>query len=279
MSSVRDRLSDLKREVRWQSHGKAPLKENRRLSGERWSLPVRGGCFRPRISIQLWLTVLFLLVAVLAGATAYSIVAPRLGDTLQRSADASFRPVGDRFEEQLKNNPQITEQYIRTYAINHGVQWGIVRGTDGSALRGNLENWDSKVVSSALEENKPKQELTTVPSGDRKGQTLATYASPIKLPGESGAALVFARYYTQSDIQNPNEAMRDINRYALLAGALALLIIGFSGYAVANRISRRLNRLDVAARRLAASNFDERITTRIGDEVGSLGETFNATAS
>jgi two-component system sensor histidine kinase ResE len=57
------------------------------------------------------------------------------------------------------------------------------------------------------------------------------------------------------------------------------LIAGFSGYVVANLLSRRLSRLDVAARRLAAGNFDERITTRIEDEVGSLGETFNAMAS
>jgi two-component system sensor histidine kinase ResE len=34
----------------------------------------------------------------------------------------------------------------------------------------------------------------------------------------------------------------------------------------------------VAAERLAAGNFDERINTRVEDEVGSLGATFNAMA-
>jgi two-component system sensor histidine kinase ResE len=64
-----------------------------------------------------------------------------------------------------------------------------------------------------------------------------------------------------------------------LALALALLIAGFTGYVVANLISRRLSRLDVAARRLATGSFEERINTRVQDEVGSLGETFNAMAA
>ncbi|MDP9424880.1 MAG: hypothetical protein M3P37_02295, partial [Actinomycetota bacterium] len=48
---------------------------------------------RPRISIQVWLTALFLFVTALACVTAYSIVTPFLDDTLQRSAEAPFRQV------------------------------------------------------------------------------------------------------------------------------------------------------------------------------------------
>ncbi|MDQ3892629.1 MAG: ATP-binding protein, partial [Actinomycetota bacterium] len=115
--------------------------------------------------------------------------------------------------------------------------------------------------------------------GEREGQTLATYAAPVTVPGESGATIVFTKYYAEGEILNTSEALDSINKLALLAGALALLITGFSGYVFANLLSRRLNRLDVAARRLASGNFDERISTRIEDEVGSLGETFNAMAS
>ncbi|MCA1731904.1 MAG: cell wall metabolism sensor histidine kinase WalK, partial [Actinobacteria bacterium] len=147
-------------------------------------------------------------------------------------------------------------------------------------MRGSPGDYDSAVVEEALTKGYPETTLTKVESGDHEGQTLATYAAPISVPGEeSNTALVFTRYYTQSDIENAGEALSRINRLALLAGALALLISGFSGYVVANLISRRLSRLDTAARRLAAGNFDERITPSIEDEVGSLGETFNAMAS
>jgi signal transduction histidine kinase len=159
------------------------------------------------------------------------------------------------------------------------VSWGIVR-SEGETLRGDPGNYDTNVVQKALDQGAPDTSLKPIESGEREGQTLATYAAPIKVPGESGtAALVFTRYYTESDIENAQGALKRINQFALLAGALALLIAGSSGYVVANLISRRLNRLDVAARRLAAGNFEERITTRIEDEVGSLGETFNTMAS
>src|SRR3712207_4593451 len=104
--------------------------------------------------------------------------------------------------------------------------------------------------------------------------------TPITMAGDSQTtALVFTKYYTEGEILDTEEALGRIGFLALLAGALALLIAGFSGYVVADLLSRRLSRLDVAARRLASGNFDERITTRIEDEVGSLGETFNAMAS
>ena len=218
-------------------------------------------------------------MTVFAAGTAYSIVYPRLEGTLEQSAEASFRQVGEKFEEDLQSNPRLTEQYITFYAINRGVRWGVV-SEDGDVLRGDPGDHDNDVVKSALANQAPETDLKTVDSGDHEGQTLATYAAPIRISGESdNAALVFTRYYTQSDIENADVALSRINRLALLAGALALLIAGFSGYVVANLISRRLSRLDTAARRLAAGNFDQRITTRIEDEVGSLGETFNAMAS
>ena len=234
--------------------------------------------FRRSLSIQVWLTVLFLLVTAFAGGTAYSIVYPRLAGTLQQTEEDSFEGVFDQFEDQLRSNPRLTEEYISFYAINRGLQWGVMQ-EDGQTLRGDPGEYDEEAVQTALAEGSPDVKLTEVESGEREGQTLATYAAPVTVPGESGATIVFTKYYAEGEILNTSEALDSINRLALLAGALALLITGFSGYVFANLLSRRLNRLDVAARRLASGNFDERISTRIEDEVGSLGETFNAMAS
>ena len=234
--------------------------------------------FRRSLSIQVWLTVLFLLVTAFAGGTAYSIVYPRLAGTLQQTEEDNFEGVFDQFEDQLRSNPRLTEEYISFYAINRGLQWGVMQ-EDGQTLRGDPGEYDEEAVQTALAEGSPDVKLTEVESGEREGQTLATYAAPVTVPGESGATIVFTKYYAEGEILNTSEALDSINRLALLAGALALLITGFSGYVFANLLSRRLNRLDVAARRLASGNFDERISTRIEDEVGSLGETFNAMAS
>jgi len=158
-----------------------------------------------------------------------------------------------------------------------------VRG-DGEVIGGNLRDYDPALVRQILSRPLPGSDISldTVESGEREGQTLATYASPIdaeNITGEENTAVVFARYYSESDEVNARAALGRIRFQALLALALALLVAGFAGYVVANLISRRLNRLDVAARRLAAGDFDERITTRVEDEVGSLGATFNAMAS
>ena len=236
---------------------------------------------RPRISIQAWLTALFLLVTAFAGITAYSIIFPSLTGTVEQAAGAAFRQVGEQFED--RRSPRISEDRLRAFASSRGVQWGIVRG-DGEVISGNLRDYDRPVVAQVLSQPEPGSEISLEPveSGEREGQTLATYASPIRaedVTGEENTAVVFARYYSESDEVNARAALGRIRFQALLALALALLVAGFAGYVVANLLSRRLNRLDVAARRLAAGDFDERITTRVEDEVGSLGATFNAMAS
>ena len=278
MSSAKRRLFSLKRKG-WLPEKTGPKGRRRSLwpMFERLLLGRRAG-FRRRLSIQVWLTVLFLLVTAFAGGTAYSIVYPRLAGTLQQTEEDNFEGVFDQFEDQLRGNPRLTEEYISFYAINRGLQWGVV-GEDGRTVRGDPGEYDEETVRTALANGSPDVKLTEVESGEREGQTLATYAAPVTVPGESGATIVFTKYYAEGEILNTSEALDSINKLALLAGALALLITGFSGYVFANLLSRRLNRLDVAARRLASGNFDERISTRIEDEVGSLGETFNAMAS
>ena len=278
MSSAKRRLFSLKRKG-WLPEKAGPKGGRRSLwpMFERLLLGRRAG-FRRRLSIQVWLTVLFLLVTAFAGGTAYSIVYPRLAGTLQQTEEDNFEGVFDQFEDQLRSNPRLTEEYISFYAINRGLQWGVV-GEDGRTVRGDPGEYDEEAVRTALANGSPDVKLMEVESGEREGQTLATYAAPVTVPGESGATIVFTKYYAEGEILNTSEALDSINKLALLAGALALLITGFSGYVFANLLSRRLNRLDVAARRLASGNFDERISTRIEDEVGSLGETFNAMAS
>jgi hypothetical protein len=54
-------------------------------------------------------------------------------------------------------------------------------------------------------------------------------------------AIVFNRFYTESDIENSQEALDRIEGLALLAGGLALLIAGFAGYFAAVLISRRVD--------------------------------------
>jgi signal transduction histidine kinase len=245
-----------------------------------------GGEFKPRLSMRIWLTALFVLVTAFAAITAYEIVHPILYETVNRSSEAAFKQVGDQFEDQVQRlrerGEPLTEQRINAFARSHGLQWGIVRAEGGQQTQGDLENWSSGPVRRAVEEpRRPSDDMEQIETGVHKGQLQATYAHPINVDVRGKAeprALVFVKFFTESDVENVRAAMRNIERLALLAGALALLIAGVAGYFAAVLISRRVSRLGLAAEHLAAGNFDARITTRVEDEVGSLGATFNAMA-
>ena len=248
------------------------------------------GDFKPRLSMRIWLTALFVLVTAFAAVTAYNIVHPILYETLNRSSEAAFKQVGDQFEEQVQRLRErgevLTEPRISAFARSHGLQWGIVDKAGNQIPGGNLDDWSVGTVKRAFEEpRKPRDGKESIKTGVHKGQQRATYAYPINVDVEVDGgvesqprAVVFVKYYTQSDIENVRAALNTIERLALLAGVLALLIAGFAGYFAAVLISRRISRLGRAAENLAAGHFDERITSSVEDEVGSLGTTFNAMA-
>lgn len=263
---------------------KAPLKEKLGLGswgkGGRWLSPRLRGWLRPRVSMRVWLTALFVLVTAVAAVTAYEIVRPILENTLDRASEARFRQVGEQFENQLRRDPEPSVQDIRSFAATRGLQWGIVRVDGGEKIQGDDDlEWDAGVVEQAVQDQEPRHKIEPIETGPREGQIQATYAVPITVEGERDTAVVFNEFFTESDVENVEKALNSVDRIVLLAGALALLIAGLTGYFAAALISRRINRLGVAAERLAAGNFDERIKTRVEDEVGSLGGTFNAMAA
>src|SRR5918998_2618074 len=269
------------------SSGRSPDLDFRRKA-RKLLASTTGGEFRPRLSMRIWLTALFVLVTAFAAITAYEIVHPILYETLNRSSEAAFKQVGDQFEDQVQRlrerGEPVTEQRINAFARSHGLQWGIVRAENGQQTQGDLENWSSGPVRRAVEEpRRPGDDMEQVETGVHKGQLQATYAYPINVDVKGKAepqprAIVFVKYFTENDVENVRAALSNIERLALLAGALALLIAGFAGYFAAVLISRRVSRLGLAAEHLAAGNFHARITTRGEDEGGSLGATFNAMA-
>ncbi len=261
---------------------KGSLRE--KLGSGSWStadrdLSPKGGR-KPRVGMRVWLTALFVLVTAFAAVTAYEIVRPILEGTLRQASEARFEQVGEQFEGLLQNNERISVEQIQAFAATRGLQWGIVQLQGGVKLQGDDDlDWHAGVVKSAVKNQRPKYKIEQIETGPRAGQIQATYAAPIAVPGEEGTAVVFNEFFTESDVENVEKALDNLERIALLAGALAVLIAGFAGYFAATLISRRVRRLGLAAERLAAGNFDERIETRVEDEVGSLGATFNAMAA
>ncbi|WP_273843753.1 sensor histidine kinase [Rubrobacter calidifluminis] len=248
----------------------------RKRARKKEGAPRRKGAGWPRVGIRAWLTALFVLVAAFAGATAYEVVKPILAETLYRASQANFQQVGEQFQREIQRNPHFDYSRLQNFAASHDVQWGIVQ--NGKQVAGNLsEGWNPTTVREAIKTRRPQQSPPhTIQLGVRKGQEVYTYAVPAQ---GKDKAIVFLKFYAQSDILNADAALGNIQRLAMIAGILALVITGLAGYIAADMIARRVTRLGIAADRLAAGNFSERIETTLKDEVGDLGATFNAMAS
>ena len=268
---------------------KKPDRNPRRKSPGLPSLDALEG-LRPRLSIRVWLTVLFVLVTAVSAATAYGIVRPILEDSLSRASDATFRQVAEQWDAQMRRDDSPTVQDMQNFAATRNLQWGIVRieaeANRGLRLQGDADlEYLYGVVENAVVSGEPRWNTVPQQSGLHARQRQATYAVPIRGVTDrqdrevENTAIVFNKFYTQSDIENAEEALDRIEGLALLAGGLALLIAGFAGYFAAVLISRRVGRLNVAAERLSSGNFDERINTHVGDELGSLATSFNAMAA
>ena len=271
---------------------KKPDREPRRQGPKLPSLEAIEG-LRPRLSIRVWLTVLFVIVTAISAVAAYAIVRPILETSLDRASDATFRQVAEQWEAQLRRtNNQPTTQDMEDFAETRNLQWGIVQvageGENRRVLRlqGDEDlDWIPAVVENAVGARESRRSVIAIQNGRYAGQRQATYAIYIEgVSGERGreisnTAIVFNRFYTTRDIENVEATLNNIEGLALLAGGLALLIAGFAGYFAAVLISRRVDRLNVAAERLSSGNFDERINTHVGDELGSLASSFNVMAA
>ncbi|MEA2391661.1 MAG: hypothetical protein QOK31_1770 [Solirubrobacteraceae bacterium] len=104
---------------------------------------------------------------------------------------------------------------------------------------------------------------------------LAEAAQPVRdRNGEVAAVVVYST--PLSDVQR-NVAV--VRRQILIAGALALLFALLAGYLVARRLSKRIKRLERAARQVAAGDFPPPIRVDAADELGQLALAFNAMQS
>ena len=267
---------------------KKPDRKPRRQGPKLPSLEAIEG-LRPRLSIRVWLTVLFVLVTAVSAVVAYGIVRPILETSLSRASDATFRQVAEQWDAQIRRDDNPSTQDMEDFAETRNLQWGIVRVDEERGvlrLRGDTDlELLYGVVENSVEAREPKWNTVSVQNGPYAGQRQATYAVPIRDVRDAegreveNTAIVFNRFYTEGDIENAEKVLNRIEGLALLAGGLALLIAGFAGYFAAVLISRRVDRLNVAAESLAAGNFDERINTHVGDELGSLASSFNAMAA
>jgi two-component system, OmpR family, sensor kinase len=100
--------------------------------------------------------------------------------------------------------------------------------------------------------------------------TFAEAAYPVSYQGRAGAVIAYSD--PVSDIVRSVEIVR---HEILVAGGIALLLALAGGYVVARALGQRVKRLELAAEKVAAGDFDHPIAVDSSDELGQLAIAFN----
>ncbi|HZO34236.1 MAG TPA: HAMP domain-containing sensor histidine kinase [Gaiellaceae bacterium] len=122
----------------------------------------------------------------------------------------------------------------------------------------------SKVESDPIAVEAIQRQTLAHGTVDRSGQSYAEVAYPI------GTSVVLL----SASLHDQLRTVAVVRRRVFIAGGVAFAFALLLGYAGALRLSYRIRRLEAAAERIAAGNFEEPVVDAGGDELGQLARTF-----
>jgi two-component system OmpR family sensor kinase len=111
--------------------------------------------------------------------------------------------------------------------------------------------------------------LITSTTGSSGGE-LAEAALPVSRLHVVGWVIVYS-----APVADVVRTVATVRHEIIVAGGIALLLALVAGYAVARALSRRVRRLELAARQVAAGDFSRPIPVGSSDELGRLAVAFN----
>jgi signal transduction histidine kinase len=238
---------------------------------------------RIRLSLSTRLALLFAAITLMAFAVLYLYVAPGLqtrllGDQLAQLASdarshsgAIARTVGT--SEPLSN----VQDRVNAAALATGdrVTLLLVNRVSGGSELSTLADSSRRSATAALSFAVARRalssgQMTTGTEHTRSG-TVAQAATPVILHGRPAAVIVYS-----APAGGVARAVTTVRHQILVAGAIALLLALVGSYLVARALALRVKRLELAAEKVAAGDFDEPIPVDSGDELGQLAVAFNA---
>jgi signal transduction histidine kinase len=222
----------------------------------------------PRLSVKLGLV----LLVIVAGALTivYLAVVPRLEDRL----------VSNRMNELVRTAPPVVQDFRESRRLDYdalasfwqsnlGARVVVVEAltperavaiADSNPLRGSDIGADP-VARAALAAHDPRTGRV-----DRNGER-----AELALPLTSNTVLLLS-----ASLQDTFANVRLVQRTLLFAGVVGLLVAWLAGSLASLRFTRRIRRLEDAAERIAAGDFEVPVVDPVEDEVGELARAFDS---
>jgi signal transduction histidine kinase len=245
--------------------------------------PPRGRSLRDK------LTLLFFGITAAAFAVLYFLVVPGLEanlrdqkfDELTRTATGAETSFDRLTRDATITSPQLDRSVERISAAIDarvtllGIQSSDDRGSGGGQVTNFYLTSDSREDAVAPENKQLAREA--VRSGELalgelrfRGEQLAQVAQPLTFADEPARVVIYSR-----SLEDVEDAVAFVRGRMLLGGAIALLLALAGGALVAQALSRRVRRLEVAAEDVAAGHYVEPLTDDSEDELGQLTRAFN----
>jgi signal transduction histidine kinase len=236
----------------------------------------------PLRSLRNRLAVVFGMIVLGAIATVYLTSIPRLQDRLITQKLDGLETDAHNLAPPLASSLAVGEEgatLARRVALAasrssaevlvmkplEGKPTGLTLAED-STINGGVESGEvSRIALAAFESRKPQ--MATINAGVGR-QAIA--AEPLIVGKRVVGVAVFADALVDVEA---NVAL--IRRQILVSGAAALVIAILAGYLVARALSLRVNRLEQAARKVAAGDFTDPIRADADDELGRLADAFD----
>lgn len=210
-------------------------------------------------------TVVLLMTAIMA-QYAIASVAERSASAALKSSAAAF----DRVVQDRRQDGAIAAADIRMIERMSAIDLSavpLIQDAHGNWRSGHTDNYAGALVPARMVQR-------AIATDTSEPVTLALAAGPsiaLIKPLQDGALLL------SYPLKAAMEPFRTIQIALMAAGLAGLLLMLVGSWAIAHQISQPISALDNAVRRLKAGE-PAQVTTRTNDEIGRLGESFNAMA-
>jgi two-component system, OmpR family, sensor kinase len=225
---------------------------------------------------------------IAAIAIVYLGVAPSLESNLRDQRLDSLEVAARRFSPPIRraldssSDARVLDRRVQRAADSSGARvtlLAIPRGDDGPQLE--VRSDSTSLVDIADLQFEPASRAARTGRAARGTEAgangrIAEAALPLRIRprGSSRPRVFYVAVFSQplGDVQG---GVALIRRRIVIAGAIALAVAILAGWLVANSVSRRVRRMEHAARRVAQGDFTARFDVGATDELGRLARTLD----
>ena len=240
------------------------------------------GARRISLSLSNRLVLVFSAITFAAIAVLYLYVAPGLQTRLlsaqltQLASDAKghstviAQTVGSseplpRVQDHVNAAALATGDRVTLLLVNH-----VPSGSELSAIADSSRRSATAALTFAVARRAAATGRMVTGTERTRAGTVAEAADPVVQHGRPAAVIVYS-----APASAIVRTVASVRHQILVAGGIALLLGLVGGYVVARALAQRVKRLELAAEKVAAGDFDQPIPVDSGDELGQLAVAFN----